>query len=151
MVRKLLVVLAAAFGVLWLGAPAFAEPADDAVAAFNSGKHVYLEPGEEFAVDTTRVEQAAGSKAIFFAVFKDGDASALAGSIAQRLSVPPLVVVLVGNKDSAHLRTASTLFCRGATDTAVNDAGPAHRSEIKRGEATNLLVDFVPRFDTMPR
>ena len=147
--RKLLVVLAATFGVLWLGVPAHADPAGDAVNAFKSGKHLYIEPGSGFTVNEAAVTQAIGDRPIYYVVVKNEDAGGLASQIGHELSVPPLVAVL--SHDNQRFRTASPLFCANALDAPTRDAPAENSADLKAGNATTLLVGFAERFDSIPK
>jgi hypothetical protein len=149
-VRKLLVFAAAAFGVLWLSTPAFAAPADDAMAAFNNGEHIYkASDADNLTIDTAKVESAIGNREIRIAVLPGnaGGAFALSQQIGRGLGGDRTVAVVAGRSFSA----ASNVYCNGPVGDAATQSVDDHKAQLEQNnDLTDLLVSWINAVNALP-
>jgi hypothetical protein len=139
----LLIVLAVAFGVLWLGAPAYADAVDDAVNAFKDGKHVHAQTGS-VPVDGAKVAKAIGDSEIRVALFAPGAGNPyeIGTRMVDALGDRRTVAVFVGTKYDA----VSNQYCYRPVSSALGSAVHAHETQLRTDRnVTDTLVDFVSR------
>jgi hypothetical protein len=147
-VRRLLVLLGVAIGVLWLSTPAFADDASDAIAKFQSGDHVMAATGGA-PVDGAKVSSAIGGSEIRIAIFPTGvgNPETLAQQIGQALGGGRTIGVIVGRQFNA----ASNVYCNAAVSTAAATAVTEHKGQLEStGDVTDMLVSWVQAVQGLP-
>jgi hypothetical protein len=146
-VKKLLVLLAVAFGVLWLGAPAYADATSDAIDKFKSGSHVY-QASNAAKVDGPKVRDSIGSNEVRIAILPAGagDPRTAGIKIAQALGGGRTVGVVAGT----HFDAVSNVYCDAPVSAAAKAAVDAHLTQLQdNGDVTDTLVDWVNRVGGM--
>jgi hypothetical protein len=147
-VRKLLLVLAATFGVLWLGVPAHADATSEAVDKLGGTSHVFKADGAP-PVDGQKVADAVGDREIRIAIFPAGagDARTIAVNVASTLGGKRTVGVVVGS----HFDASSTAYCNAPVSAAARQAVSDNRPQLQRdGDVTALLEDWVTKVSALP-
>lgn len=149
--RKFLVV--AALSTLPLvglgGGVAHADGASNAVNAFRSGSHLYVEAGSGHTLDRSAVEQALSGTPVGIAVLAPGaDPLQAARQIGSALSGQRAIAVVSGDRFDA----ASNLYCTGPTSSLAQDMARKYSGELSAGggDVTALLLDFTKSVRTLP-